>query len=370
MTDVNTPEVLFEVWPTASADHFIGVATLNRPKQLNAISLKMCEMLLKQLRQWASQPMISAIVMRGAGDKGFSAGGDVAQVIRHVRGELCELSERYVYGDLFFTVEYELDLLIHRYPKPVISYSHGVCMGGGLGLIAGASHRVISDRSKVAMPEIHIGLFPDVGGGFFLNRVPGGAGTLLALTGMIVNEADALFAQLADYFVPQEEVDVLWTKLKSLAWGTDSSHALITDLLLGLHRKYHLGLPLSNLRQYYDAIKFICAQSSVEKISQALTVAAEKDPFFAPMAHNLNNGSPTAARVSYEYLRRAKPMSIEQVLELDLVLAKQYQRHHDFPEGVRALLIDKDKSPKWSPATAQEVTLEMVAGHFREPLQR
>jgi enoyl-CoA hydratase/carnithine racemase len=366
MLTIDSP-VLFEVWPCNADGIGIGVATLNRPKQLNAITLEMCELLLKQLRQWASDASIACVVLKGGGEKGFSAGGDVAQVIRHVKSELASSSERFVYGDLFFTIEYELDLLIHKYPKPIISYSHGVCMGGGMGLVAGASHRIVSDRSKIAMPEIHIGLFPDVGGGYFLNRVPGGAGTLMALTGMVINEADALFAELADYFVPQEECESLWTKVKALPWTSSSAgnREILTDCLLSLHRKYHLGLPLSNLRQYFDAIRFIAKQSTVEKIRDALVAAAAEDPFFEPMAKNLTQGSPTAAKVTYAYLQRCKTLSIEEVLKLDLVLAKQYQRHHDFPEGVRALLIDKDKKPVWSPEIFSQVTDELVEAHFK-----
>jgi enoyl-CoA hydratase/carnithine racemase len=360
------PVVLFECWDVGNNGAKIGVASLNRPKQLNAITLEMCELLLKQFRQWASDTSIVAVVLKANGDKGFSAGGDVAEVIRQVRSGS---DDRFSYGDLFFTVEYELDLLIHRYPKPLISYSHGICMGGGVGLVAGASHRIVSDRSKIAMPEIHIGLFPDVGGGFFLNRVPGGAGKLMALTGMIVNEADALFANLADYFVPREEEEVLWEKLKALPWTTviANNHGLVTDLLLSLHRKYHLGLPLSNLRQYFDAIRFICAQSTVEKLRDTLMTAASEDPFFEPMANNLKNGSPTAAKVTWEYLHRTHKMSVEEVLALDLILAKQYQRRHDFPEGVRALLIDKDKKPNWQPASFYAVTNELVKAHFDQP---
>jgi enoyl-CoA hydratase/carnithine racemase len=358
--------VLFELWSTSAEGIKLGVVTLNRPKQLNAITLEMCELLLKQLRQWASDSSIAAVVLKGGGAKGFSAGGDVAQVIRHVRSELAPNSERFVYGDLFFTVEYELDLLIHKFPKPLISYSHGVCMGGGMGLVAGASHRIVSDGAKIAMPEIHIGLFPDVGGGYFLNRVPGGAGILMALTGMVINEADALFADLADYFVPMEESELLWQKLKALAWTSEVSinRAQLTDCLLSLHRNYHLGLPLSNLRQYYDAMRFIAKQSTIENIRDALVAAAAEDPFFEPMAKNLVNGSPTAAKVTLTYLQRCKTLSIEEVLKLDLILAKQYQRHHDFPEGVRALLIDKEKQPKWSPASLDEVSLALVEEHF------
>jgi enoyl-CoA hydratase/carnithine racemase len=355
--------VLFEIWETEQAFANIGVATLNRAKQLNAITLPMCELLLKQLRQWASDTSIVAVVLKANGPKGFSAGGDVAEVIRQVRSGT---ANRFVYGDLFFTVEYELDLLIHEYPKPLISYSHGVCMGGGVGLVAGASHRIVSDASKIAMPEIHIGLFPDVGGGYFLNRVPGGGGVLMALTGMIINEADALFANVADFFVPQEEQESLWQKLRLLHWtnSAQENRALLTDALLSLHRKYHLGLPLSNLRQYFDAIRFIARQSSVSNVRDALIAAAAEDPFFEPMANSLRNGSPTAAHVTWAYLHKSQSMSIAQVLALDLTMAKQFQRHHDFTEGVRALLIDKDRKPAWSPNNFSDVPASLVANHF------
>ena len=164
--------VLFEERRTANGRR-IGFATLNRPKQLNAINLQMCELLLAQFRTWVSDEGIAAVVLDGAGEKGFSAGGDVAEVVRNVRGGG---DQRYVYGDAFFDVEYQLDRLIHEYPKPLISYAHGITMGGGVGLTVGASHRLVSDRARIAMPEIHIGLFPDVGGGWFLNRTPGGTG--------------------------------------------------------------------------------------------------------------------------------------------------------------------------------------------------
>jgi enoyl-CoA hydratase/carnithine racemase len=362
-TPLEQAPVLFEVWETGQAAAKIGVASLNRPKQLNAITLPICELLLKQLRQWASDTSIVAVILKGNGPKGFSAGGDVAEVIRQVRAGA---DQRFVYGDLFFTVEYELDLLIHQFPKPFISYSHGVCMGGGVGLVAGASHRIVSDASKIAMPEIHIGLFPDVGGGYFLNRVPGGGGALMALTGMIINEADALFANLADFFVPQEEQESLWQKIRLINWTNSAADnsALLTDALLSLHRKYHLGLPLSNLRQYFDAIRFIAMQSSVTKVRDALITAAGEDPFFEPMANNLKNGSPTAAYVTWAYLRKSRSMSIAQVLALDLTMAKQFQRHHDFPEGVRALLIDKDRNPVWSPNNFGDVPAALTAKHF------
>lgn len=347
----------------AAGGRRIGFATLHRPRQLNALNLEMCQLMLERLRSWASDERIAAVVLDAAGDKGFSAGGDVAEVIRHVRAGG---PQRFVYGDAFFDVEYQLDLLIHTYPKPFVSYAHGICMGGGVGLAVGASHRVVSDNARIAMPEIHIGLFPDVGGGWFLNRVPGGAGALMALTGLTINEADALFAGLADYFVPVEARDELYAKLVALPWSGDAraDRVELTRLLLSQHRRFKAGLPLSNLQQYYDAIRFITMQPEVEGVRDALLAAAAEDPWFKAPATSLANGSPTAAHVTWEYLRRTRRMSLPQVLELDLTLARQCQRHADFPEGVRALLIDKDRAPKWSPARFEDVTPGLVAEHF------
>ena len=357
-------QVLFEEREVAGGLR-IGFARLDRPEQLNALTLGMCQALLERFRSWASDEGIVAVLLEGAGSRGFCAGGDVAAVIREVRAGG---PQRFVYGDAFFEVEYQLDLLIHTFPKPLISWAHGVCMGGGVGLTVGASHRIVSERSRIAMPEIHIGLFPDVGGGWFLNRLPGGAGAIMALTGMHVNEADALFAGLADVFVPQEGRAGFLDALLALSWSGEAraDRDRLTQLCLAEHARWKAGLPVSNLQQYFEAIRFIAAQPTVADLRDALLAAAEEDPYFRVPADNLANGSPTAAHVTFEYLRRTRHLSIAQVLELDLVLARRFQRLHDFPEGVRALLIDKDRAPKWSPPRFEDVTDELVESHFSE----
>jgi enoyl-CoA hydratase/carnithine racemase len=359
---MSLPPVVFEERETASG-HRIGHATLHRQRQLNALNLEMCELLLQRLRRWQSDEGIVAVLLDGAGDKGFCAGGDVAEVIRHVREGS---PQRFVYGDAFFEVEYQVDRLIHEFPKPVIAYSHGICMGGGIGLIAGASHRVVSNGSRFAMPEIQIGLFPDVGGGWFLNRVPGGAGLVMALTGMTINEADALFAGLADYYVPMAARDELYAQLLAHGWTGDatSDRESLTRLMLSQHRRFKAALPISDVHRYIDALHFIAAQPSAAAVRDALLAAAAEDPWFRVPADTLANGSPTAAYVTWEYLRRCRRLSLPEVLTLDLVLARQCQRHADFPEGVRALLIDKDRRPVWSPARFEDVTPALVAEHF------
>jgi enoyl-CoA hydratase/carnithine racemase len=356
-------QVLFEELP-ATGGRKVGVARLNRPRQLNAITLTMCELLRDRLREWAADQDVVAVLLEGAGDKGFSAGGDVAEVVRQVRAGG---PRRFVYGDSFFDVEYQLDQMIHEYPKPFIAWIHGVCMGGGLGLVAGAATRIVTEQVRLAMPEIHIGLFPDVGGGFFLNRVPGHAGVVMALTGLTINEADALYAGLADAFVAREFRDDLMAQLCALEWtgrGADDQ-AAVTRLVGGFHRRCKPGLPSANLQAYADALRFIGSQPDAVGVRDALALAANEDPWFEAPAKSLAQGSPTGAKVSFEYLRRCRRMSLAEVLALDLVLARQFQRHHDFPEGVRALLIDKDRKPRWSPAHFDEVDEALVSAHFR-----
>ncbi len=363
MSEPGRDSVLFELQPVVGG-RFLAIAALNRPARLNALNLEMCRLLLEQFHAWASDESIVAILLVGAGAKGFCAGGDVAEVVRQIRAGG---AGRFVYGDQFFRTEYQLNLLMHEYPKPIIAFAHGVCMGGGLGLFAGASHRIVSDQAKLAMPEIHIGLFPDVGGGYFLNQMPGNAGRLLATTGLVINEADALFGGLADFFWPIEERTKLIQGLAQLEWSGEArlDSGRLSHWLLMASRKYASGLPTSNLRQYFDAIRFMTAIPSAVGLRDALLAAAREDPWFQTPLDNLMHGSPTSAVLILEYLRRCKKRSIRQVLELDLTVAKHCQRSHDFPEGVRALLIDKDRKPQWSPDRLEAVESTAVSAHFQ-----
>ncbi len=368
MSETDQAQVLFELQPVVHG-RFLGVAALNRPARLNALNLQMCRMLLDQFRIWASDESVVGILLVGAGAKGFCAGGDVAEIARNIRAGG---PNRFVYGDQFFGIEYQLDLLIHQFPKPVIAFAHGVCMGGGLGLFAGASHRIVSDQAKLGMPEIHIGLFPDVGGGYFLNRMPGNAGVLMATTGLVINEADALFGGLADFFWPVEDRAKLIQGLAQLDWTGDArvDRERLSLWLLMASRKYSSGLPSSNLRQYFDAIRYLAMLPNPIALRDALLAAAREDPWFQTPADSLSHGSPTSAALIIEYLRRCKRMSLQQVLELDWIVASNCQRGHDFSEGVRALLIDKDRKPKWSPKKRKTSALNWLPHIFSSDLAK
>jgi enoyl-CoA hydratase/carnithine racemase len=355
-----TPEapILFEEIPAGAFR--IGVATLNRVGQVNALTLEMCSLLLEQLRAWQSDESIVSVMLRGAGDKGFCAGGDVAQVIREVRAGG---PRRFVYGDAFFTVEYDLDLLIHTYGKPLVSVAHGITMGGGVGLTVGASHRLVSQKLKMAMPEIHIGLFPDVGGGWFLNRTPPGVGLLMALTGLMINEADALHANLADWCIADDVRAQLPGRLAALAWSGDARRdgAMLDTFFASVA----VPAGASTLAAQADEIRRLSRLPTAAVYRDALLALAEQGEWWRAPSRSLAQGSPTAAAVTWEYMRRARLLSIAQTLELDLVLAKACQRHQDFPEGVRALLIDKDRAPRWSPPSFDDVDPVVVARHFQ-----
>ena len=359
-------DMLFECLPTRAAGRAIGVARLNRPGALNALNLPMVQAMLSQFRAWASDTSIVAVVLMGQGPKGFCAGGDVAEVVRQVRSGR---PDRFVYGDAFFEVEYQLDMLIHTYPKPFITWAHGVDMGGGVGLSVAGSERIVSEGLKMAMPEIHIGLFPDVGGGWFLNRVPGEAGLLLALTGAIIHEGDALHAGLADHAIGLARQPEFMQGLMDLRWTGQAAHdrVLLRGLCLSFAAEHALVVPPSDLARLAPAIRAIGAQPSAGQVLRALEREAAHESWFERPLANLSQGSPTGACVTFEYMRRSRKLGIGQVLALDLILARQCQRHADFPEGVRALLIDKTRDARWSCAHIEAVSEQEVAGFF-EPV--
>jgi enoyl-CoA hydratase/carnithine racemase len=359
----DTPDMVYETVDCATPGRRIGIARLNRPGQLNALNLAMCASMLATFRAWASDESIACVLLAGNGPKGFCAGGDVAEVIRRVRAGG---PDRFVYGDAFFEVEYQLDALIHRYPKPFVTWAHGVDMGGGVGLSVAGSERIVTEGLKLAMPEIHIGLFPDVGGGWFLNRVPDEGGLLLAMTGAIVNEADALHARLADHAIAHARQPAFVERLAALDWSGPlaAQRAALRTFCTGFAAEAPLALPEGALLRHRDAVRRIGMAPTAAGVLDALRAAAADAPWFARPLENLAQGSPTAAAVTFEYMRRCRPLGIAEVLALDRVVARQCQRHPDFPEGVRALLIDKSRDAAWSPRTVAEVTPAWVAGFF------
>lgn len=364
-TALDAPVLFREV--AATNGRRIGYAQLNAEKSLNALSLPMIRLLDPQLQRWAADPAIACVVLHGAGDKAFCAGGDVRSLYRAIldhRGPPPNAANLE-----FFDEEYRLDLRIHQYPKPLLVWGSGIVMGGGLGLMAGASHRVVTETSRVAMPEISIGLFPDVGGSWFLRRMPGRMGLFLALTGASINGHDLLVAGLGDHFVRAADREAIFDQLVALEWSgsADANRALLGALLQDFSAQAQALLPASALQQHAQAIETLTAGASLREVHAAITGYAGDEPWLKKAAATLAAGSPTTAALVWALRERCVSMSLAEVLRLELMVALQCCAHPDFAEGVRALLIDKDNAPQWTPATLAEVTPAWVAEHFEAP---
>ena len=368
---MNAP-VLFE--ERAACAQRIGIATLNAPATLNGLSLEMVDALSERLDAWAADAGIALVVLRGAGGKAFCAGGDLHSLYRSM-GRESGLGNRETAGEAgasdryaldFFSREYRLDHAIHAYPKPVLCWGHGIVMGGGIGLMAGASHRVVTEASRLAMPEIGIGLFPDVGGTWMLARVPGAAGRFLALTGASIDAADAIHAGFADHAVSSARHDELLDALAAASWGADAGEnaARLDALLRGFALEGLAPGPLLRLRAQIDAC---CAGHSLEAAVAAILETACDEPWWQKAQAALARGCPSSIRLSWEIQQRASRLSLAEVFRLELIAALACAAHGDFAEGIRALLIDKDKNPRWTPATLAETGGNFIEAFFNAP---
>lgn len=357
MTD-NAAPVLFDVLPTRGTAG-IGLITLNNSRRLNALDLRMIELIEPQLAVWRNDPGVAAVLIQAAGDRAFCAGGDIRNMIAAIQaGDFATVRG-------YFEAEYRLDDVLHHYPKPVITWGHGLIMGGGLGLHQTAQLRVVTRSATLAMPEISIGLFPDVGAAWFLQRMPGRLGLFCGLTGLRMTAADALHGGLADYHIDDA---AYWSAIEALrALSLDGNPTSTREQIANCLRGFHQTPGPSPLLERAETINRLCDHSEPGAIRHALAAAAVDDPWFAPLLERVDHGSPTTFALVIEQFRRTRGSSITEVLELDLLLAMNFAREHDFPEGVRALLIDKDGSPQWSPATLDAVTPALIDRYFRTP---
>ncbi|WP_136063902.1 enoyl-CoA hydratase/isomerase family protein [Modicisalibacter radicis] len=332
--------VLFDEWPTRDGRR-IGAATLNAPRSLNALSLAMIEQLQARLTRWAGDPAIAAVWLEGAGDKAFCAGGDVVALYRAMRGT--EGSEDEGFAARYFAAEYRLDYCIHRYPKPLIVWGDGIIMGGGLGLMAGGGERVVTETSRIAMPEITIGLYPDIGASWFLGRMPTGVGAYLGLTGAQLNARDALLAGLADRFIPRERRA---TVIAALQQEDIACPGGVAALLAAFEARGQV--PESPLLAHFDTIQNLAGVPHVGGAVRRILDDSHADPWLAANRRRLAEGCPTTAHLLWSMLARHRHSSLADTFRDELNLSVQCTRHADLAEGVRALLIDKDKAPLWS----------------------
>ncbi|XP_047457731.1 3-hydroxyisobutyryl-CoA hydrolase, mitochondrial [Mugil cephalus] len=330
-----------------------GVITMNRPKVLNALNLTMIRQIYPQLRKWEKDNATDIVIIKGAGGKAFCAGGDIRAVTEAGKAGQSLAQD-------FFREEYILNNTIGSYQKPYIALIDGITMGGGVGLSVHGRFRVATEKTLFAMPETAIGLFPDVGGGYFLPRLQGKLGLFLALTGFRLKGRDVQRAGVATHFVeskkiPDLEKDLVDLKSPSAADVTRVLDSYQNQSRLDSEKPFVLDKHISDINRLFSS-------SSVEGIMENLK--ADGSEFAKKQAETLSKMSPTSLKITYKQLQTGAALSLQDVLVMEYRLSQACMRGFDFYEGVRAVLVDKDQSPKWKPSTLEEVSEQSVEQCF------
>ncbi len=329
-----------------------GIIRLNRPKAINAVTLEMFHDIDKALDAFEADPDVAVIVLEGAGERGLCAGGDIRALWESskVKGDL---------GKILWRDEYILNARIKKFPKPYVAFMDGIVMGGGVGLSAHSRHRVVTEKTRLAMPEVGLGFFPDVGGTYLLSRSPGETGTYFGLTGQTMNGPDAIYAKFADAVVPSAKLPALRDALTRVRPGTTSAE--IDTLIAGFATGETSG-PVAAMQARIDGW---FAHDRMDDTVAALK--ADGSDVAQATLKTLAEKSPRGMVVTLKLLRLARATAtLEECLVREYRAALEVFASDDFREGVRAAVIDKDRNPKWSPAAVAEVTSEMVAPYFAE----
>ncbi|MBV1877275.1 MAG: enoyl-CoA hydratase/isomerase family protein [Pseudomonadales bacterium] len=357
--------VLFETLELKNSGS-IGVITLNVAATLNSLSLDMIDLMLPGLEAWKHDDNIKMVLFQGAGEKAFCAGGDIQNLyhdmVAHPGGP-CP------YCEAFFEREYRLDHLIHTYPKPTLVWGHGIVMGGGLGILSACKYRIGTEKTRIAMPEITIGLFPDAGATWSFSRMVEHWAYFIAWTGCSINGVDARQVGLIDYLLKAEQKQEFITALQAL-----DGAALLADDLAQLIAQYDgededfpAGQVQPNDPLVKDLIGQCLSQSNPVEAFLSATAKLSASPWLEKAAKAFANGTPTTAYIIHEQFQRAKSMTLEEMFQMELTIAVQCSRHPDFAEGVRALLIDKDNTPVWHQQDMCAVPADWVEAHFNSP---
>jgi len=329
----------------------LAVVTLNRPEALNALTLEMARRMSAVLIEAAGDTAIDAVLIKGAGDKAFCAGGDIRRMY-----ETGPAGGRYPYD--FFRDEYTMNARVFHFPKPYIALMDGIVMGGGVGLSVHGSHRVVSERLMLAMPETGIGLFPDVGGSYFLPRLPGRIGMFMALTGARLRAADALYAGIGDAYVPSDGLPALEAALAAadLGGGDGAVSRVVAE---------YSGEPgAAALAEQRAAIDACFDAGTVEGIVEKLQKRG--DDWSRRQFASLAGKSPTSLKVTHEQLRRGGALDFDACMMMEYRIANGFVRGHDFYEGIRAVVVDKDQRPAWRPERLEDVGADQVRRYFED----
>jgi enoyl-CoA hydratase len=327
-----------------------GVIRLNRPKALNALTLEMTRGIDAALDAFEADPKVALILLEGGGERGLCAGGDIRGLYESARagGDL---------GKIFWREEYILNARIASFAKPYVAFMDGIVMGGGVGLSAHGSHRIVTDKTKMGMPEVGVGFFPDVGGTWLLSRAPGELGTYYGLTGTTMTGADAVYARLADVLVASNS----WPALREAL--TQAPEKATNDDVRAIMDRFAAPNVSAPIAVHQAAIDVLFGRDSIEEIVTAL--AHHQSEFAQAALGTILEKSPTGLKLTLKLLRMARESaSLKECLIREYAAALEIFVNHDFPEGIRAAVIDKDRHPKWKPARLEEVTPEMIARYF------
>lgn len=318
----------------------IGLITLNAPKKLNSLDTEMIIAMTENLKAWEEDPAICAVIMKTSSERAFCAGGDVKSLYFYIKEDKEKACE-------FFKHEYHLDHYIHQFKKPIVCLTEGVTMGGGIGIMNGCSHRIVCETNLMAMPEITIGLFPDVGASHFLNTTPDNIGLFLGLTGAKFNGADALYLKMAEAFINKKYYADIEKDVLSTSWSENNkeNYNIVHRLIDKYKGKSEVieGLLEKRIEQIKKLIDF----SDFEELDNHWNFYHGDDEWITSAIDNYKKGSPTSKAVIFEQLQSSKGLSLEEVFKRELHMAFTFTHDHDFKEGVRALLVDKDNNPKW-----------------------
>ncbi|OCH97382.1 3-hydroxyisobutyryl-CoA hydrolase [Legionella jamestowniensis] len=331
-------------------EEHLGLITLNRSQALNALTLDMIKAMQQQLLAWEKEVDIHAVIVQGEGEKAFCAGGDVRWLYEAGLNQAPEQMQ-------FFWHEYRLNHYIHHFKKPYISLMNGITMGGGVGISLHGSHPIATENFVFAMPETGIGFFPDIGASYLLARCPDATGIYLGLTGNRLKAQEAYKLGLIKQIIPANKMQEFIKRLASLDLSADA-HQQVDACLQEFAMEHEKAFITDNLA----AIKRCFSQQTVEAIFSALKDEGEE--WAITILNNLKHKAPLSLKVTLAQIHKAKNKSLAECLTMDYCLVNQFMREHDFYEGVRALLVDKDRSPRWQPSSLDKVTSALVADYF------
>ena len=357
-------KVIFKEHPKPDGS-FLAEVKLNRPEALNALDLEMILTIKNQLNKWKEDSRLSVVFLHGEGDKAFCAGGDIKSIYSSIVSARQNSADPRQVVQLFFENEYRLDYLIHTYPFPVIVWGHGFVMGGGMGLFLGGSHRVVTENSSLSMPEISIGLFPDVGTSYTLSRLPFEIGWYLALTGCRLNSLESQFLSLADFYFDSSSKEKVFQTLVSSSFKNGEEISLT---LKGIQQDTKSSSQENWIEKHKTQIISLFESKKLTDIYKKFcNNTVEVDEKWERNRQIFLKGSPTSEGIICEQLKRAKNCSLKEVFQMDLVLALNCVRGFDFIEGVKTLLVEKSGAPKWKPDSVENVKELQIQNYFDSP---